>query len=245
MHLGGGFGQENPVRSKSAAIQNRPPTQLKARRLFVLPPNEFARSKIKINNKKSTENNFLHQSSIAAFKKETIEDFCLGRKESSTMSHHSPIPARRYKDRNDRRERQPKVPSTGRRREDLMRFTLHSELTSLVEEVDRKVLVQLRDGRKLVGVLRSFDQFANIVLTDTAERFYLGQRFGDIKLGIYLVKGESVVLLGEIDEEKDASLPNRIPEEELAAAYKEAEAFRQTEQHHRARAHIDPEDDLF
>ena len=30
---------------------------------------------------------------------------------------------------------------------------------SLVEEVDKKLLVVLRDGRKLVGTLRSFDQF--------------------------------------------------------------------------------------
>lgn len=30
---------------------------------------------------------------------------------------------------------------------------------SLVEQVDRRVLVVLRDGRKLVGTMRSFDQF--------------------------------------------------------------------------------------
>lgn len=30
---------------------------------------------------------------------------------------------------------------------------------SLIEEVDKKVLVQLRDGRKLIGTFRSFDQF--------------------------------------------------------------------------------------
>ncbi len=32
--------------------------------------------------------------------------------------------------------------------------------TALVEELDKRLLVQLRDGRKLVGILRSFDQFA-------------------------------------------------------------------------------------
>lgn len=34
----------------------------------------------------------------------------------------------------------------------------------LVEELDKLLMVQLRDGRKVIGVMRSFDQFANIVL---------------------------------------------------------------------------------
>lgn len=35
---------------------------------------------------------------------------------------------------------------------------------ALVEELDKTLLIQLRDGRKLIGIMRSFDQFANIVL---------------------------------------------------------------------------------
>ena len=35
---------------------------------------------------------------------------------------------------------------------------------ALVEELDRSLMVQLRDGRKVLGTLRSFDQFANLVL---------------------------------------------------------------------------------
>ena len=41
---------------------------------------------------------------------------------------------------------------------------------SLCEELDKKILVVLRDGRHLVGVLRSFDQFSNLVLEQTYER---------------------------------------------------------------------------
>lgn len=37
----------------------------------------------------------------------------------------------------------------------------------LVEELDKTLLIQLRDGRKLIGIMRSFDQFANIVLEGT------------------------------------------------------------------------------
>ena len=35
---------------------------------------------------------------------------------------------------------------------------------SLIEEIDKKLLVVLRDGRTLIGWLRSIDQFANLVL---------------------------------------------------------------------------------
>jgi U6 snRNA-associated Sm-like protein LSm1 len=86
-------------------------------------------------------------------------------------------------------------------------------------------MVVLRDGRKLIGTLRSFDQFgknkrellilrllarlyryinpssfilANLVLQDTIERIYVGNCYGDIPRGIFLIRGENVVLLGEI-----------------------------------------------
>ena len=34
---------------------------------------------------------------------------------------------------------------------------------SLLEQLDKRLLVVLRDGRHLVGVMRSFDQFSNMV----------------------------------------------------------------------------------
>jgi U6 snRNA-associated Sm-like protein LSm1 len=74
---------------------------------------------------------------------------------------------------------------------------------SLFEQLDRLVLVVLRDGRHLVGIMRSYDQFSNIVLEDTHERHFVGNLYGDIPLGLYIVRGESVVLLGELDEEEE------------------------------------------
>jgi U6 snRNA-associated Sm-like protein LSm1 len=35
---------------------------------------------------------------------------------------------------------------------------------ALVEDLDKLLMVQLRDGRKVIGIMRSFDQFANLVL---------------------------------------------------------------------------------
>ena len=58
------------------------------------------------------------------------------------------------------------------------------------------MLVCLRDGRKIIGILRSFDQFANIVLEQAQERVIVGKRFADVPLGLYVIRGENVVLLG-------------------------------------------------
>jgi len=76
--------------------------------------------------------------------------------------------------------------------------------SSLVEQLDRRLLIVLRDGRHLIGVLRSFDQFSNCMLEDTQERRILKLSshktvFVDIPLGLFLLRGDSIVLLGEID----------------------------------------------
>ncbi|CAG8464072.1 2905_t:CDS:2 [Paraglomus brasilianum] len=93
---------------------------------------------------------------------------------------------------------------------------------SLVDSVDKKLLVVLRDGRKLIGVLRSFDQFANLVLQDTVERIYVGDAYGDIPRGIFIIRGENVVLLGEIDLDKEDILPLREkPIDEILAEQRE------------------------
>jgi U6 snRNA-associated Sm-like protein LSm1 len=81
--------------------------------------------------------------------------------------------------------------------------------------------VQLRDGRKIIGVLRSFDQFANLVLENALERIIVGSQFGEIHLGLYVVRGENVVLLGEIDDELDPpKILERVSEAEIKRAQK-------------------------
>lgn len=59
-------------------------------------------------------------------------------------------------------------------------------------------MVLLRDGRTLIGYLRSVDQFANLVLHRTIERIHVGDEYGDIPRGVFIIRGENVVLLGEI-----------------------------------------------
>ncbi|XP_072095632.1 U6 snRNA-associated Sm-like protein LSm1 isoform X1 [Mobula birostris] len=90
---------------------------------------------------------------------------------------------------------------------------------SLIDDIDKKHLVVLRDGRTLIGYLRSVDQFANLVLHRTVERIHVGRKYGDIPRGIFVVRGENVVLLGEIDLERETDTPlQRVSIEEILEA---------------------------
>jgi U6 snRNA-associated Sm-like protein LSm1 len=92
-------------------------------------------------------------------------------------------------------------------------FTTAAQLLDLT---DKKLMVALRDGRKLVGILRSWDQFANLVLQSTKERIFVAPEtapdqvrglYADIDRGLFLVRGENVLLLGEIDLDKEDDAP--------------------------------------
>lgn len=55
-------------------------------------------------------------------------------------------------------------------------------------------------------VLRSFDQFSNLVLEDASERrVHLGTDgvtcYADVPLGVYIVRGDSIVLMGQISSD--------------------------------------------
>lgn len=101
-------------------------------------------------------------------------------------------------------------------------FTTAAQLLDLT---DKKLMVSLRDGRKLIGVLRSWDQFGtgicdafgwsaakprdvgNLIIQDTIERLFVHNLYADIERGLFLVRGENVLLLGEIDLDKEEDIP--------------------------------------
>lgn len=80
-------------------------------------------------------------------------------------------------------------------------------MINCIPHLPEKLMVLLRDGRTLIGFLRSVDQFANLVLHRTIERIHVGNEYGDIPRGIFIIRGENVVLLGEIDRDKESKLP--------------------------------------
>jgi len=57
---------------------------------------------------------------------------------------------------------------------------------------------------------RSFDQFANLVLETAVERIVVGYLYSEKPLGLYVVRGENVVLLGEIDDARDPPPPLQV-----------------------------------
>ncbi|CAI2338771.1 unnamed protein product [Caenorhabditis sp. 36 PRJEB53466] len=84
---------------------------------------------------------------------------------------------------------------------------------SLFEQLDKKLLVVLRDGRKLIGFLRSIDQFANLILEDVVERTFVDKVYCETSQGFMLIRGENVELAGEIDENVPTGLTQVSPEE--------------------------------
>uniref|UniRef100_A0A915D8H5 UMP-CMP kinase n=1 Tax=Ditylenchus dipsaci TaxID=166011 RepID=A0A915D8H5_9BILA len=86
---------------------------------------------------------------------------------------------------------------------------------SLLDQLDKRLMVLLRDGKTLIGYLRTIDQFANLVLHETLERIHIGNCYGDIPRGIFLIRGENVVLAGEIDEDRPDTLTKVSLEEIL------------------------------
>jgi len=80
-------------------------------------------------------------------------------------------------------------------------------MASLQGYVDRRVLLILQDGRAIVGVMAGFDQKSNVVLSDSKERVYsIDEGVEEIPLGLYLVKGDMIVLIGEIDDALDKAV---------------------------------------
>lgn len=109
-------------------------------------------------------------------------------------------------------------------------------------------MVQLRDGKKLIGVLRSWDQFGaqysardvqarrainrragNLVLQDTVLRHFCQGLYGDEPRGLQLIRGENILLMGEIDLDREDNIPagwREVPWQEVKGLEKEEEDIR-------------------
>ncbi|CCK72340.1 Lsm1p KNAG_0J02610 [Huiozyma naganishii CBS 8797] len=103
---------------------------------------------------------------------------------------------------------------------------------AIVSSVDRKIFVLLRDGKLLFGVLRTFDQYANLLLQHCVERIYLEGKYAEEDRGVFMVRGENVVMLGEVDidkEDEPLTLLERVPfsEAESTRTLANAQRFKQ------------------
>ena len=90
--------------------------------------------------------------------------------------------------------------------------TLHAKASKLIRgyRVPEKILVLTVDGRTLLGTLLSTDQLTNLVLLDTIERIIRTPDDPDpssqIEHGLYLIRGDNVVVCGEVDEKIDEDI---------------------------------------
>ena len=75
-------------------------------------------------------------------------------------------------------------------------------MTSYIESlVDQLVIVVTVEGRVFTGVLRSFDQYMNMFISECLEKVYSSNEgVNFIKLGLYLIRGDNVSLVSEVDE---------------------------------------------
>ncbi|WRT65542.1 uncharacterized protein IL334_002487 [Kwoniella shivajii] len=80
-------------------------------------------------------------------------------------------------------------------------------MASIESYVDHLVQVILYDGRIIVGKLKGFDPRTNLIMADCVEREYSTEAGVEmIPLGLYMIKGDNVALVAELDEEKDSTI---------------------------------------
>ncbi len=79
-----------------------------------------------------------------------------------------------------------------------------TEPWGLKDLIDTTVSVVTNDGRHIVGTLTGFDKVQNIILTSSFERIYSRDTATEtVPLGLYVVRGDSLAVIGEVDGEKD------------------------------------------
>ncbi|KAF2473609.1 Sm-like ribonucleoprotein [Lindgomyces ingoldianus] len=74
--------------------------------------------------------------------------------------------------------------------------------------LEKKVSVLTNDGRILIGKLVACDGSMNLVLQDTVERVIRpgGEESSEVPIGVYIVRGDTVCVVGRVDEELDAQI---------------------------------------
>jgi len=70
----------------------------------------------------------------------------------------------------------------------------------LKKYMEKRLFVQLNGNRKVMGILRGYDVFLNIVLDDAVEEKPGGERE---RLGMVVVRGNSVVMLEALERMGD------------------------------------------
>ncbi|MCJ1300708.1 Serine/threonine-protein kinase smg1 [Hypocenomyce scalaris] len=66
----------------------------------------------------------------------------------------------------------------------------------LKKYLDKRLFVQLNGSRKVIGVLRGYDVFLNVVLDEAVEEKAGGEK---VRIGMVVIRGNSVVMLEALE----------------------------------------------
>ncbi|KAK3025528.1 hypothetical protein RJ639_041520 [Escallonia herrerae] len=93
-----------------------------------------------------------------------------------------------------------------------------AEIISVITNDGRNIVVSSAVAKSW-GVLKGFDQATNIILDESHERVYSTKRsvktqaagcskegVQQLVLGLYIIRGDNISIVGELDDELDASL---------------------------------------
>jgi len=62
--------------------------------------------------------------------------------------------------------------------------------------LEQEIVVMLRDGRYLYGIMKSFDQFNSITLDSVIEKIFHENRYSERKHGLFVIRGENISIMG-------------------------------------------------
>ncbi|XP_033647451.1 U6 snRNA-associated Sm-like protein LSm8 [Asterias rubens] len=79
--------------------------------------------------------------------------------------------------------------------------------SGLESYINHTVSVITNDGRQIVGTLKGFDQTINLILDESHERVYSNTAgVEQVVLGLYIIRGDNIAIIGEIDDDTDSAL---------------------------------------
>ncbi|XP_015794394.1 U6 snRNA-associated Sm-like protein LSm1 [Tetranychus urticae] len=103
--------------------------------------------------------------------------------------------------------------------------------------IGKTISILCRDGRIVLGHLRTIDNYVNLVITQTKERIYVENKYSDIQIGTIILRGENVIVCGlvepsqerhcefeevPIDQLYDSGVPENVNLGKIAIARKRA-----------------------
>eukprot|EP00051_Salpingoeca_urceolata_P004212 m.63512 g.63512 ORF g.63512 m.63512 type:complete len:93 (-) comp13469_c0_seq5:77-355(-) len=73
--------------------------------------------------------------------------------------------------------------------------------------LNKSCLVVTQDGRVITGTLKGVDQTCNLILSNSMERVFSSQAGVEtLPLGLYIIRGDNVAVVGQVDEEVDQGI---------------------------------------